>query len=79
MVGAPPVGPSTLRLDSGSQNGLPTAPATAPCPGPDAPILVCGLGAFGQAVLRRLLPFSLPLRLLALQPPDWRSPELAEA
>lgn len=79
MGGAPPVGPSTLRLDSGSQNGLPTAPATAPCPGPDAPILVCGLGAFGQAVLRRLLPFSLPLRLLALQPPDWRSPELAEA
>jgi voltage-gated potassium channel Kch len=35
-----------------------------------APVLVCGLGAFGQAVIGRLLPFGIPLRLLDLAPPD---------
>ncbi len=45
-------------------------------PAHEQPVLVCGLGAFGQAVLERLRPFAIPLRLLALQPPDWRSPAL---
>lgn len=39
-------------------------------------MLVCGLGSLGQAVLARLLPLAIPLRLLALHPPDWRSPAL---
>ncbi len=48
--------------------------------GPDAsPILVCGLGAFGQAVLCRLLPFHVALRVLDLRLPDWRTPGLQEA
>jgi len=42
----------------------------------EAPLLVCGLGAFGQAVLTRLLAFGTPLRLLDLHQPDWRTPEL---
>ena len=42
-------------------------------------MVVCGLGAFGQAVLGRLMPFAIPLRLLALAPPDWRSPALHQA
>ena len=50
-----------------------------PGPGPGmAPVLVCGLGAFGQAVIGRLLPFGIPLRLLDRAPPDWRTPEWAE-
>jgi len=44
-----------------------------------SPILVCGLGAFGQAVLSRLLPFDVALRVLDLRPPDWRNPGLQEA
>lgn len=42
-------------------------------------MLVCGLGAFGQGVLARLLPFAIPLRLLDLHPPDWRLPSLEQA
>lgn len=44
----------------------------------EQPVLVCGLGAFGQAVLARLLPFGIPLRLLDLRLPDWRLPTLEE-
>lgn len=42
-------------------------------------VLVCGLGAFGQAVIARLLPFGVPLRLIDLSPPDWRYPEFQQA
>ncbi len=41
-------------------------------------MLVCGLGAFGQAVVARLLPFGITLRLLDVQPPDWRSQEMQQ-
>lgn len=41
-----------------------------------SPILVCGLGAFGQAVLCRLLPFDVAVRVLDLRPPDWRTPHV---
>lgn len=43
-----------------------------------APVLLCGLGAFGQAVAARLLS-SIPLRGLDLHPPDWRTPQLQQA
>lgn len=44
---------------------------------PDAEtVLVCGVGAFGQAVLSRLRPFAVPLHLIDLAQPDWRNPEL---
>lgn len=45
----------------------------------EAPVLVCGLGVFGQAVLARLLPFAVPLRLLDLCLPDWGNPALEAA
>jgi len=57
----------------------PAAHRAAPPGAPEQPVLVCGLGALGQAVLARLLPFAIPLRLLALEPPDWRSPALQQA
>ncbi len=41
-----------------------------------APVLVCGLGALGQACLQRLLAFDLPLHGLDLRQPKWRDPEL---
>jgi Trk K+ transport system NAD-binding subunit len=41
-----------------------------------APVLVCGLGALGQACLRRLLAFELPLHGVDLRQPNWRDPEL---
>jgi Trk K+ transport system NAD-binding subunit len=41
-----------------------------------APVLVCGLGALGQACLKRLLAFDLPLHGVDLRRPDWREPEL---
>jgi len=41
-----------------------------------APVLVCGLGALGQACLQRLLAFDLPLHGVDLQQPSWRDPEL---
>ncbi|MEO1002833.1 MAG: NAD-binding protein [Cyanobacteria bacterium J06638_7] len=40
------------------------------------PVLVCGLGAMGQACLKRLISFDVPLRGLDLQRPSWRDPEL---
>ncbi len=41
-----------------------------------APVLVCGLGALGQACLQRLLAFDLPLHGVDLRQPNWRDPEL---
>lgn len=41
------------------------------------PVLVCGLGAMGQACLQRLSHFDVALRGLDLQRPSWRDPELA--
>lgn len=38
---------------------------------PSGLILVCGLGGLGQACLRSLLRFGVPLRGLDLQSPDW--------
>lgn len=52
---------------------------TAGTEGDEPTILVCGLGAFGQAVLSRLLPFDVAVRVLDLRIPDWRTPGLQEA
>jgi len=41
-----------------------------------APVLVCGLGALGQACLERLLALDLPLHGVDLRQPNWRDPEL---
>lgn len=41
-------------------------------------VLVCGVGAFGQAVLSRLRSFAVSLRLIDLVQPDWRNPELQQ-
>lgn len=41
-----------------------------------APILICGLGSLGQACLRRLLAFDLPLHGVDLRQPNWRDPQL---
>jgi len=41
-----------------------------------APVLVCGLGALGQACLQRLLAFDLPLHGVDLRQPNWRDREL---
>ncbi|MCP9928412.1 NAD-binding protein [Cyanobium sp. CH-040] len=42
------------------------------------PVLVCGLGSLGQACLRRLSRFDVPLRILDLQRPSWADPELEQ-
>jgi len=42
------------------------------------PVLVCGLGAMGQACLQRLSRFDVPLRTLDLQRPSWRDPDLEQ-
>ena len=39
-------------------------------------VLICGLGALGQACLERLLPFEVPLVGLDLRPPQWRRDDL---
>jgi Trk K+ transport system NAD-binding subunit len=39
-------------------------------------VLVCGLGALGQACLQRLVSFHVPLRCLDLHQPNWRDPRL---
>lgn len=41
-------------------------------------MLVCGLGAMGQACLQRLLHFGVPLRCLDLRRPSWRDPQLEQ-
>lgn len=45
----------------------------------EAAVLVCGLGALGQACLQRLLSFRVPLRCLDLRAPSWRDPALEQA
>lgn len=42
----------------------------------DGAVLVCGLGALGQACLQRLVRFHVPIRCLDQQLPNWRDPEL---
>lgn len=44
----------------------------------EGPVLVCGLGALGQACLQRLLRFGVPLRCLDLIQPIWRDPSLQQ-
>lgn len=39
-------------------------------------VLVCGLGSLGQACLRRLLTFQVPLHCLDLAQPSWLDPQL---
>jgi len=39
-------------------------------------VLVCGLGSLGQACLRRLLSFQVPLQCLDLVQPSWMDPQL---
>ena len=45
----------------------------------EAAVLVCGLGALGQACLQRLISCKVPLRCLDRQPPLWRDPALEHA
>jgi len=47
-------------------------------PGAEAAVLVCGLGALGQACLQRLLSFNVPLACVDLEPPQWRDPSLEQ-
>jgi Trk K+ transport system NAD-binding subunit len=42
----------------------------------EAAVLVCGLGALGQACLQRLVRFNVPIRCLDRQQPNWRDPRL---
>jgi Trk K+ transport system NAD-binding subunit len=48
------------------------APATQPA------ILICGLGKLGQACLRRLRRFDMPLLAMDRHAPDWREPDLEQ-
>jgi len=44
----------------------------------DGAVLICGLGALGQACMERLLPFDVPLTAVDLLQPKWRRAELGE-
>ena len=57
---------------------LPADPSHGAPNGADA-LLICGLGALGQACLERLLGFAVPLTGVDLHQPVWRSPELERA
>ena len=48
------------------------APASQPA------ILICGLGKLGQACLRRLRRFDMPLLAMDRHAPDWREPDLEQ-
>lgn len=66
----------------GIRTAVDVPPAWTVCPLPGerpnhGPVLVCGLGSLGQACLRRLMAFDLPLQGLDLRTPSWRDPEVA--
>jgi Trk K+ transport system NAD-binding subunit len=44
----------------------------------DGAVLICGLGALGQACLERLLPFDVQLRAVDLHSPQWRRADLSQ-
>jgi Trk K+ transport system NAD-binding subunit len=47
-------------------------------PAPQPAILICGLGKLGQACLRRLRRFDMPLLAMDRHAPDWREPDLEQ-
>ncbi|NDC35180.1 MAG: hypothetical protein EBZ51_07295 [Synechococcaceae bacterium WB9_2_112] len=47
-------------------------------PTPQPAILICGLGKLGQACLRRLRRFDVPLLAMDRHAPDWREPDLEQ-
>ena len=88
--GANPADPAPDRCTSGQDNAVAAAAAGGAADsqgqgrrgpgraalGSDGSVLVCGLGALGQACLQRLLAFNVPLRCLDLAEPSWRDPDL---